>query len=202
MLVARQQAAEHFADVVGKFHIQPGQRAVNPFQQTRHTAEHAAQGFARGFAFKQIGFHAACEFLVMLPLLFKAHRRPSVAVLHAEPVQGRLKVRHNLPLALCHFRSRYPAQIPLDTAHGFQFEMAELMDEGGSVGVFQQRNRVGHAVEHTACVLIQNTVIIRRERAAVIGGRFDLVRTEGCILNIDVILVRIINDSAVKPFPL
>ena len=115
----------------------------------------------------------------MLPLLFKAHRRPSVRVLHTEPVQGRLKVRQHLPLALRHFRLRHGTQIPLDAAHHFQFEMAELMDEGGSVGVFQQRNRVGHAVEHTACVLIQNTVIIRRERPAVIGSGFDLVRTEG-----------------------
>ncbi len=82
-----EHAVEHAAHFIREFHVQVGQRAVHVDHPCAETLEGAAQVFARGFAFEQIGFEPARELLMVLALLVQRHGAPRGDVWHAEPFQ-------------------------------------------------------------------------------------------------------------------
>ena len=176
-LITGQQAVEYPAHLITQLYIQPGQVLIHPQHPCLHALEYAAHLQARGFTFHDIGFKAARQLFVVRPLLLEGKRIPCLQISQAQPVQRCLHIRQMLPLAQAQrFATRCLGfQRIGDIQPGVQEVMPQLVDGGGEVGILQQGNSVAARHKCTTCRLVQNTVIPRIKRPAVIGGGFDLV---------------------------
>ena len=165
-LVAGKQAVEHLAHVVVELHIERGQFFVHREQPGAGAREDALQFHRRRLTFHQVRLELARHGFVVVTALFQRHLVPVVQRVACLADEG-VHILQYLDFAVGERAAASGivarAQVVGDAGQGLKVEMPQLVDEGGEVGFFQQRNGVGVRVEGAAFaasvgVLVQRVV--------------------------------------------